>query len=346
MAAVLQADLAGMPLGSSPRLLRISEAAAALSRCYGRGVLRRELAQDSWSFRWRHLAETFSGTQILCRVGGSVVPVGLDDPAVFGDGVAEALGFEVPLELRAACWSVLGANVWPEIERVLRRTLQVLEVQPVASKVLTADCLGFEIASELRGVRTRGFIGPVDADLQRVLWEASSREMPLPRGADLPIRWAAIIGSTTLVSGEVRTLQPHDVVVIDGARYAADGLDCRLGAGSARRECGRVALKLVRLHLSEFNSRGDFRMMSTEPGPSSSQEATFDEIPVSVRFELAQWQASLGEMAALAPWVVIELGQSIDQQSVSVWVEQRCIGKGQLVAIGERLVVRLLTVFA
>jgi flagellar motor switch/type III secretory pathway protein FliN len=29
-----------------------------------------------------------------------------------------------------------------------------------------------------------------------------------------------------------------------------------------------------------------------------------------------------------------------------VWVEQRCIGRGQLVAIGERLGVRLLSVFA
>ena len=42
---------------------------------------------------------------------------------------------------------------------------------------------------------------------------------------------------------------------------------------------------------------------------------------------------------------MIDLRQRVDEQAVSVWIEQRCIGKGQLVAIGERLGVRLLSVF-
>ena len=59
-----------------------------------------------------------------------------------------------------------------------------------------------------------------------------------------------------------------------------------------------------------------------------------------------KWNASLAEMANLAPGAVIDLGQRVDEQAVSVWVEQHCVGKGQLVAIGERLGVRLLSVFA
>ena len=87
-------------------------------------------------------------------------------------------------------------------------------------------------------------------------------------------------------------------------------------------------------------------MTPTDAGDSPGQESGFDEIPVSLRFEVAQWQASLGEMAKLAAGTVIDLGRRVDEQSVTVWVEQRCIGKGQLVAIGERLGVRLLSVFA
>jgi type III secretion protein Q len=64
-----------------------------------------------------------------------------------------------------------------------------------------------------------------------------------------------------------------------------------------------------------------------------------------LRFELAQWTASLGEIGSLAPGAVLDLGQRLDDHAVSIWVEQRCIGKGQLVAIGERLGVRLLSVF-
>jgi type III secretion protein Q len=73
--------------------------------------------------------------------------------------------------------------------------------------------------------------------------------------------------------------------------------------------------------------------------------AGFDDIPVSLRFELAQWNASLAEVGNLAAGAVIDIGQRIDEHAVSVWVEQRCIGKGQLVAIGERLGVRLVSVF-
>jgi type III secretion protein Q len=70
-----------------------------------------------------------------------------------------------------------------------------------------------------------------------------------------------------------------------------------------------------------------------------------DDIPVSLRFEVAQWHATLSEVSALAPGTIIDLGQRVDAQSVTVWVGQRCIGRGELVAIGERLGVRLLSIF-
>src|SRR5262245_3767951 len=79
---------------------------------------------------------------------------------------------------------------------------------------------------------------------------------------------------------------------------------------------------------------------------SGRREEVLRRIPMNLRFELAQWTAPLTEMANLAPGAVIELGKRVDEQAVSVLVEQRCIGKGQLVAIGERRGVRLSSVFA
>lgn len=86
-------------------------------------------------------------------------------------------------------------------------------------------------------------------------------------------------------------------------------------------------------------------MTNSAADDASAREAGFEEIPVGLRFELTQWQAPLGQVAALAEGAVIDLGQRIDEQSVSVWVEQHCIGQGHLVAVGERLGVRLLRVF-
>jgi type III secretion protein Q len=86
----------------------------------------------------------------------------------------------------------------------------------------------------------------------------------------------------------------------------------------------------------------------TEAGATSmtNPEESREDIPINLRFELAQWQASLADISQLAPGSVVDLGRPIDSQTISVWVEQRCIGNGQLVAVGDRLGVRLLEVFA
>lgn len=84
-------------------------------------------------------------------------------------------------------------------------------------------------------------------------------------------------------------------------------------------------------------------MTNREMESAGAHEGAFDDVPVVLRFELAHWQAPLSEMAQLAPGAVIDLGHRIDSQSVAVWVGQRCIGRGQLVALGERLGVRILS---
>ena len=86
-------------------------------------------------------------------------------------------------------------------------------------------------------------------------------------------------------------------------------------------------------------------MINRESDHDSTRGADLHEIEVGLRFELAQWRATLAEVAAWAPGAVIELDHRIDDQSVSVWVGHRCVGKGELVAVGERLGVRLTAVF-
>jgi flagellar motor switch/type III secretory pathway protein FliN len=135
-------------------------------------------------------------------------------------------------------------------------------------------------------------------------------------------------------------------VVIDDATYTAEALECWLGAGRTRRYAGRVSLRTGHLYSVVFTTKGNSLMAPPDTDKPPGQESGFDEIPVSLRFEVAQWQATLGEISQLAAGALIDLGARIDEQSVTVWCEQRCIGKGQLVAIGERLGVRLLSVFA
>ena len=100
------------------------------------------------------------------------------------------------------------------------------------------------------------------------------------------------------------------------------------------------------MQLLEFDIRGQVIMTNADADTTLPDETSFNDIPVSLRFELVRWEAPLAEVAGLSAGSVIELGQRVDEQAVTVWVEQRCIGKGQLVAVGERLGVRLLSVLA
>ncbi|HEY6926295.1 MAG TPA: FliM/FliN family flagellar motor switch protein [Steroidobacteraceae bacterium] len=335
------------PLSHSARLPGISTQAVALARLYSHGALQCAIDETCWRFRWRYIDTALHGVELRLRVGGLEAMLLLEDLAPFGTAI-DATHPEVPAALRAAFLLGLAASCWQQLETLTGRTVEVVGVQPDFTMAPTPDCIGFEVGVEPRGVSTRGFLRPLHPELPGLLLEVSQREMPvLSPSVGLRLRWSAIVGSTTLSAGEVSSLEEQDIVVIDAVAYAAEGLTCRLGVGAGRRDVGRVLLRRGgQLQLLEFNAGGQMIMTSSDADTALPDETRFDDIPVSLRFELVRWEAPLAEVAGLRAGSVIELGQRIDEQSVTVWVEQRCIGKGQLVAVGERLGVRLVSVLA
>jgi type III secretion system YscQ/HrcQ family protein len=345
------AAVGAIALSQSPHLVSISQQALEMASLYGRGALSRTVGESQWRFRWRCSTESFTGVELRARIGATEVILGLESLDPFASA-CDVTRRELPAGLRAAYLNGAGAPLWQELEKVLQRAVEVLDVRLDCSVKMTAECLGFEFACEPRGIATRGFLriadsdGHTTAELFRVLQEVSLREMaaaPLP--THLPVRWAAVVGSTALSAAEVKSLEEHDIVLVDDATHEANALGCWLGVGPARSYAGRALFRNGgQLQLVEFSSR---RRISMSPdAPTDAEPVPFAEIPVNLRFELAQWSAPLAAVAALEAGSVIDLGHRIDEHAVSVWVEQRCIGKGQLVAIGEQLGVRLLSVFA
>jgi type III secretion protein Q len=339
-------------LDESVHLLSVSPQALELTRLYGRGPLSCTIGDTTWLFRWRYLTEPLTGVELHLRVGGTAVVVCLETLAAFGPA-ADVNRAELPAGLRAAYLNGIGAALWRRLEATTERAVEVLEVRPDSTLEPAAEDLGFEIGRDPRGPAVRGLLRLSDTDLrrrrelQRVLSETSLREMPAaPLPIHLRLRWAAVVGSTRLPLAAVRGLEELDVVLIDDTKPAPNALSCWLGVGPTRRRAGRLA----------WGSGGQFQMlqfgigggttMSSDLDAAPAQLTGFDDIPVNLRFELAQWTASLAEVGNLAAGAVLEIGQRIDEHAVSVWIEQRCIGKGQLVAIGERLGVRLVSVFA
>jgi type III secretion protein Q len=249
--------------------------------------------------------------------------------------------------------TALGADVWPLLESLTERPVQLLGVGLNVHLEVNAGCLGFEIGRDPEGAVSRGFLQLIDTDssrnaeLERLVLEVSRREMPgAPARTDLPVLWAAVVGYSRVTAADVQALEEHDIVILDDIRPASNLLNCRLCVGPSRLPAGRVQWRHGGpLQMVQYDGIGESKVSAqTETG--ADPEVRFEEIPVNLRFELAQWTASLGEIGALAPGAVLDLGQRVDDHAVSIWVEQRCIGKGQLVAIGERLGVRLLSVFS
>lgn len=346
------AAVGAIVLSQSPHLASISQQALAIASLYGRGALSRTVGASQWRFRWRCSTESFTGVELRARIGVTEVILGLESLDPFGSA-GDVTRRELPAGLRAAYLNGTGVPLWQELEKFLQRAAEVLDVRLDCPLKMTAECLGFELACEPRGIATRGFLrvtdsaGQTSGELLRVLQEASVREMavaPLP--THLPVRWAAVVGSTTLPAAEVKSLEEHDIVLVDDTTHEDNALGCWLGVGPTRRYAGRALFRNGgQLQLVEFSSRRRISMSPDAP-TEPADPIPFEEIPVNLRFELAQWSAPLAAVAALEAGSVIDLGHRIDEHAVSVWVEQRCIGKGQLVAIGEQLGVRLLTVFA
>lgn len=340
--AGLARDRRVRPLNRSTLLARVSMRSVELSRLYGREAFECEVAGQHWRLRWRYFEGPLVGLELRMRIGAADLVLGIEDPSALGAAIDIARP-ELPDELRAAYLTALGEPVWPLIEATLGCAVELTAVRINCAMDITSECVSFEIGAVPTGPATRGFLGPVDPNLQHLLFELGKRNgARVPRPMNLPFEWAAVVGSTQLLASELRTLEILDVVLIDDAVFNTEVLECQLAVGADRQRAGRAVLQVGELRMIELTSPGAAFMTNRELDSTRAHDGAFDDVPVVLRFELAQWQAPLSELAQLASGAVIDLGHRIDSQSVAVWAGQRCIGRGQLVAIGERLGVRVL----
>jgi type III secretion protein Q len=83
------------------------------------------------------------------------------------------------------------------------------------------------------------------------------------------------------------------------------------------------------------------RARSPVPGITEGPPAAWSTLELPVNFELDTARISLLELAALRPGSAIELDQPLDEAVVRLVCQGQTLGEGQLVAIGERLGVRI-----
>jgi type III secretion protein Q len=290
----------------------------------------------------------FPALSLLERVPGS-------DPA--------AMAASAPL--RRAALRVLVAPLVEQLAAIGLETVDPLELVRADGTSPPPQALVIELAWGTAGRRreARVWLPEAVAESLLALLEAPAaaiRQAGLP-ALRLPGR--LMLGARRFALAELRRLEPGDVILdvanmvplMPRARGAAPELapfSCHAAWGSAglMRAIARVRIDGTRLTLKEFpmiteeTILQDAQALPGHPLGAEGASAELESLDIPVGFEIDTVALPLGELTALAPGYVLELPQRAENVPLRLVAYGRTIGTGELVTVGDRLGVRLLTI--
>jgi type III secretion protein Q len=151
----------------------------------------------------------------------------------------------------------------------------------------------------------------------------------------------------TLSVGDWRALRPGDVVVA-GSRgrlptcvARATGRDWPLVPGP-----GGWAVRDQSVPAPVFNedpTMNDHEQAGATPAEAAPAADPARRLPMQLEFELGRTEMSIGELADLQPGYVFPLATALEGSNVTIRANGRVAGRGELVAVGDTLGVRLLS---
>lgn len=262
------------------------------------------------------------------------------------------------LHLCAQTAALIGVNGWQQVpptwrgllvERALLGSLVQLEEllqRPIRFSIDGSDAtdssprlrLGFALEPAADG--PRGWLDLDDEAAHLLAGLLDQRPSAPQRLSDVPVLTVIECGWQSLTSGDLRTLRPGDVVMLERPAdtyrlCVADALEtsCVPAAPAAV----RLLAPLSSLRLMEPNPME----ASLDPTPASASSIeTLDRVPVRLVCEVGRMELPLAEVRELGEGSVLALGCNL-AEPVQITVNGRCIGRGELVALGTGLGVRL-----
>jgi type III secretion protein Q len=183
------------------------------------------------------------------------------------------------------------------------------------------------------------------AQLGRLLGASGKSAPALP--PELPMLVSLWRGAVKVSLGDVQSLRPGDVVLLDDIENEAATALMMIG--------GRFVAPV------EFTSEGPCLMAGLRPvtgskwewimdqtkNPDAAQaldDADLENLPVTLVFELGRTALPLGELKQLAPGAIVPLPE-VAKEIVDVIANGKRVGRGEVVRIGESLGVRLVRMF-
>ena len=202
------------------------------------------------------------------------------------------------------------------------------------------------------GAMLRGFVQFEDAATLDALVPAGRAPYRAAHAIDafdtlrLPVNFC--LGSTPIQLREISSIRPGDIVGIEQWRSsgAAIVVSAELGGPGGR----HLSAFAEGSHITVQQSR-DSAMKPDTPAQAAQATGTadnanlpidrLDALEVTLRFEVGDLSLSLGELKSIRAGHVFDLAQPLNRSPVRILAHGNVLGKGYLVAVGDRLGVRV-----
>ncbi|MBU9465405.1 type III secretion system cytoplasmic ring protein SctQ [Burkholderia multivorans] len=343
-----------LALDASPALPRVSAATArGLSHAYGAtAAVPIALGNEAYAVRWRVDAEPAADAHAYRFVVGPATGTLWLDPLAETEWLGDAADPAVPAVIRAALLADLGAPLAATLQAATRQRVELLPpAEPAPAWHASPAALRFELRRADGAWRCHGAL-LFDAPDALAVFFASAPAAPPDAAAlyaNLPVPLAFELGRTALTAAELADVVAGDIIAIEHWRAHEQDLLCvaYVRAAPAWEITGRPAgnrLTVQRIREMPLEPpRTDSASAAAPDAPPADAPRALDGLAVDLRFELPPTSMPLGELGTLQPGAVIELPHGINQSVIHLVANGMLIGTGQLIAVGQKLGVRVVT---
>ncbi len=357
-------------LASHPALPRLPvEIAEACRVFYGRQLEPLVVGNDTFTLRFEEVLASRAGMQLHVRCGGNDFELQIIQPAVVADlGLALTQG--VPEALRRAAVMHALQPLWQALEQRLGATLELLSLDGAVPACSPDEALGLHLAHSGRNGGPPAHTALLLRALRPIGWRRLARAgaagglIESPAALDVPVEVSLQCEPVGVTVQELASMEAGDVLLLDAradrlrslpVRLLLSGTPlphisavqsgCRLevtsapSANAAHAESGRPPSRRHEMNASDPTSApqaGDAESQMPAGGPPD-----IDAVMVDIELELGRLSLPLSALRTLAVGQVFETVQPIEGNGVVLWCGGQRLGLGQLVAVGDRLGVRI-----
>ena len=362
MSTVLAESIA--PLEQHPALLAVEPELSALTRkLYGRDWPTLAAGSDKFKISFGEVHIKQADMQLRVRCGGQTYQMQVVHPSILAD-FQGALSSAVPAALqRAAVLHVLGP-LWQALEQRFAMPIELVDLQVDVPAWPAAQALGLHVTR--KGPQTSQHTVLLLRTDSAQAWQQLGRTPLMPSATSLAmdvvmLKVYAHAEPVGVTLNELSQLEPGDVLVMDAAAEQRDQLAVRLVLHGRALDDVFASLRGTQLvivralsqaspHLSELAASPTFTHTThpmikndttTSSVATSQTTPSLDSVKVNIELELACMTVPLSTLRTLSVGQVFDTLQPINSQSVVLWCGGQRLGVGQLVAVGDRLGVRV-----